>query len=360
MKILMLSWRDIKNPKAGGAEVVTYELLRRWAKKGHDCTWFSSAFKGSLQHQSIDGINVIRKGSPLGVYWQGFRYLKNNKFDIVIDQINTIPFFTPLFYKGRKIAFFHQLCEKVWFYETIFPISYIGYFAEKVYLKLYRDVPSIVVSDSTKKSLENYRFKDIFVMQDCIDTEPLKELPVKKENLLIFVGRLKKSKRVHDAIEAFRLVHKKIPSSVLHIVGRGDKGYEKYLKKLSTDLPVVFHGFVSREKRNDLMKDAEAILVTSVKEGWGLIVVEANAFGTPAIVYDVDGLRDSVKNNRTGLIAARNTPKALSDSAIEFLLGTQLKKKLSSNALVYSKLFGWEESSDEVLEFVESVLRGKN
>ena len=350
----MLSWRDTKNPKGGGAEYVTYELFRRWAKE-HECTWFTSAFDGCLSSEVIDGVKVIRKGGAVGVYFEAYKFLKRNKFDVVIDQVNTIPFFTPLYYSGKKIAFFHQLCENIWFYEMKFPLSLIGYIAEKIYLRLYNRIPSFAVSESTKKNLQKHGFKEVFVMKDCIDSKPLDSVPSKDRNSLVYVGRLKKSKRVHDIIEAFSIVHKEIPSSKLHIVGRGDKGYERKLKKMARlKENIIFHGYLPKEKRNSLMSKSEAILVASVKEGWGLIVVEAAAVGTPAIVYDVDGLRDSVKDGETGLITKENNPEELAKSIIGFLKDDKLKKDLSLNALEYSRSFDWDESAGVVLSFLSS------
>jgi len=349
MKILMLSWRDIKNPKRGGAEYVSYELLKRW--KGHECTWFASAFPGCAETEDIEGIHIIRKGGPLGVYYEAYKYLQDKKFDIVIDQVNTIPFFTPLYYKGKKISFFHQLCEKIWFYETFFPLSLVGYIAEKVYLRLYRKLPALVVSHSTKKNLEKYGFNNIFVMKDCIDSTPVKEIPIKNSFSLIYVGRLKKSKRVHDIISAFSIVQKEFPSAKLHIVGTGDHRYEKRLRKMSGD-SVTFHGYLEKDKRNELMSRSEAVLVASVKEGWGLIVIEANAMGTPAISYNVDGLRDSVKPMLTGLITQKNNPEGLAKSITDFLKDEMLKKQLSINALNYSRTFNWDESADTVLKWL--------
>ncbi len=351
MNILMLSWRDIKNPRAGGAEYVTFELLKRFAAVGHSCTWFTSSFPSS-RTEKIEDVTIIRRGDKHSVYYKAYRYLQRNNYDLVIDQINTIPFFTPLFYKGKKMAFIHQLCEQIWFYEMPFPLSWIGYISEKIYIRWYRNLPTVVVSASTRKNLASYGFRHIFVMQNAIDTMPLSILPHKKKNSFVFVGRLKKSKQVEDAIKAFSLLS--IPST-LHIIGRGDIAYERYLRSISPP-SVQFHGYLPMNERNALVSSAEAILVTSVKEGWGLIVSEANALGTPAIVYNVDGLRDAVVDGKTGLVVRRNTPVELSNAMTSFLSNKKLKQTLSENALEHSKTFNWDTSAAEVLHFIEKVM----
>ncbi len=434
----MLSWRDIKNPKAGGAESVTFELLRRFAKYGHTCTWFCSSFEGAKKFETIENVKIIRQGSPISLYWKAYRFLKQTngtipnentltneranedtktkedvrtpsvsinaksneykktkensakrvltnakeskkkivhgaslkgddsaqtKYDIVIDQINTIPFFTPLYYSGKKVTFFHQLCEDIWFYELGFVPASLGYLAEKLYLRWYNDTPAMTISSSTKLNLKKYGFKDAFVFKDCIDSEPIGRVSKKEGHDLVYVGRLKNSKRVHDIIKAFSIVEKKVPDARLHIAGQGDEWYEWKLKNLVKknllESSVVFYGYLGKKQRNKLMKDARAILVTSVKEGFGLIVLEANAQGTPAIVYNVDGLRDAVISSETGLITKKNNPAMLAKTIIAFLTDASMQKRLSENALAYSKTFDWDEEALKVEKFLKGIVLEK-
>ncbi len=334
----MLSWRDIRNPLAGGAEKVTFELLKRFG----DCTWFASDF-GGLKSEEVDGVHIIRKGGRYSVYYHAYRYLRKRKFDLVIDQVNTVPFFTPLYYKGRKVAFFHQLCEEVWFYEMPFPLSYVGYYLEKAWLSLYRKVPALVVSESTRKGLLRHGIKKSFVMKDCHDCKVLPKVG-KKDDAFVYVGRLKKSKRVDEIIKAFGIYG----SGRLDVIGSGDDLLR--LKRLAKGLNVVFHGYLPKTQRDRIVARSKAILVASVKEGWGLIVLEAASQGTPAIVYDVDGLRDSVMDGKTGLILKKNTPAEMAKAM------KALKGAYASNALMYAKGFDWDESAREVKGWLEGVV----
>jgi len=95
MHILILNWRDIKNPWAGGAEVVTHEHAKRWVKAGLKVTQFSSMFKGAKKEENVDGVNIIRGGGPYTVYYSAYKHYNSyfkGKFDLVIDEVNTIPF----------------------------------------------------------------------------------------------------------------------------------------------------------------------------------------------------------------------------------------------------------------------------
>ena len=173
-----------------------------------------------------------------------------------------------------------------------------------------------------------------------------------------YVGRLKKSKRVHHILRALALVTKKIPDAKLYVVGEGDEKYKNYLKKLvkrnNLKNNVKFTGYIDFIERNKLMSRAEAIIVASVKEGWGLIATEANALGTAAIVYDVDGLRDSVRNNVTGLVVEPD-PDHLSEAIVGYLQDNELKRRLSKNALEDSRRFDWDKSAMESLRSLQAI-----
>jgi glycosyltransferase involved in cell wall biosynthesis len=341
MKILMLSWRDMKNPLKGGAEIVTDTYLQELIKLGNECTLFSSEFIGCKKEEKFNDYKIIRKGGKLGVYPYGLLYAKKheNEFDIIIDQVNTIPFFTPLLIsKKKRIALFHQLCLNVWFWETPLPIAITGYLLENLFLKLYWNTKSVCVSNSTKQDLVKYAWmnpKNVLILENQIDFKPLIKIP-KKENCFVFCGRLKKSKRVHDCIKAMSLIKDK--KTKLFVVGDGDNHYKDYLNQLIQKLGlkdrVFLLGKLSFEERNKVMAKSRTILVTSIREGWGLIVTEANANGTIAITYDIEGLRDA---NKTGLICEKNNPETLANQ-MNFVLNNEEKiKEMSEKALKDAK-----------------------
>ncbi|MDE2588381.1 MAG: glycosyltransferase, partial [Patescibacteria group bacterium] len=143
MHILILNWRDPKNSLAGGAEIVTFEHAKAWVKAGHTVTWFTSRFRGMPKDEVLQGVHFIRKGGSLGVYlFAPFFYLESkNKFDIVIDEIHGIPFFTPLYvHNSKKVAFIHEVAGEIWDYMYPFPINYIGKLLEIFYFKIYQHV----------------------------------------------------------------------------------------------------------------------------------------------------------------------------------------------------------------------------
>lgn len=371
MKILIFNWRDIKNPKAGGAEVVTHECAKRWVKEGdHEVILFTAEFPGCRKTEEIDEVKVIRAGRQYSVHWHAFRRYRKTfkgKYDLVIDEINTIPFFTPLYAHEPVIGLIHQLCREIWWYETKFPLNALGYVSELLYLRLYRRVPMITVSESTKQDLLRLGFneKSIHMIPEGIDFKP-RNSGSEKESVptLIYVGRLIKSKRVHHVIEAFKLVTQQVSNAQLWLVGSGDgTAYEGSLRRMvKTDGlngRVKFWGRVSGDRKRALMGKAHALLAASVREGWGLIVIEANAMGTPAIGYNISGLRDSIRHEETGLLTSVNTPSALAEQVTSFLNDGNLQNKLCQNALAYARNFHWDRSAKAFMDVIEKVVGKK-
>ena len=368
MRILMMSWKCIKHPWRGGAEFVTYEYLKRLVEKGHECVWFTPKFRGCLEREIIDGIEIIRDFNINTIHinaWKKYKEEFKGKFNVVIDQINTLPFFTPLYVNEPIVMFIHQLALEVWDYEMPFPLNKIGKFAEKNFLKLYKNVPTICVSPSTKKDLINLGFKEenIHVIYNGCNVKPLEKVNFKEkeENTICFVARLTPMKRVEHAIKAVYYVKEEISNVKLWILGSPKK--ESYLYKLKSLVNklelkdnVKFFGYVPFEKRNEIIKKSQILVVTSVKEGWGLNVIEANALGTPAVGYRVSGLVDSIKDGYNGLLVEDGNIKELSETIINLLKDDDLRKRLSENAIEWAKQFSWDKSTEEFERVLKKVV----
>ncbi|MDQ6826653.1 MAG: glycosyltransferase family 4 protein, partial [Candidatus Eremiobacteraeota bacterium] len=308
-RLLFLNWRDPWHPQSGGAELVTLRVAEGLIEKGWSVEWFSAIYQGASPAELRNGINFVRAGSQYTVHFEAFRfYGVSPPFDYVVDGINTIPFFTPLYCRIPKIAFFHQLAREVWFYETPFPANVAGYFAEPIYLRPYRNMPIIAVSDSTAESLRAIGLAGpISVIPLGVDEPPEPNVPLKDANKNIAVlCRLSPSKRIEECIKGAAIMVKGGWNGTLFIMGSGNSGYHEKLEKLVTsynlNARVRLLGRVSNAERTSRLQDASAIWMTSIREGWGLVITEAARHATPAVVYNVPGLRDSVMHNVTGFV----------------------------------------------------------
>ena len=345
----------------GGAEVFTHEVAKRWVTAGHEVTLFTSEFSGCKQEEVLDGVRVVRAGGKFGVYWNAKRFYRRvfskEGYDVVIDEINTRPFFAPKFVKNKEkvVALIHQLAREYWFYETPFPVSYIGYhFLENRWLRNYVDVPTVTVSESTKQDLAALGFRKVFIVPEGLDSRLLTKAPEKeKYPVVAYVGRLKKAKRPDHAIRSFKVVKEKVPDAELWVLGDGP--FRKYLERMAGDGVRFFSG-LSNEERRERVGRSWVLVNPSVREGWGLSVIEACAFGVPCVVYDVSGLRDSVRNGETGFLVESGDVEDLAQKIVAILNDGTSSKRLSKNALEYSKKFDWDTSAREFEEVLDTAL----
>lgn len=377
MKVLWFIWKDKKNPLAGGAELVNEELAKKLVQNGHKVIFLVSGFENGAKEEIIDGYKIIRLGNKWTVYWKAYRYYKKNLIgwpDLVVDEVNTIPFFAKFYVhpvksnkvgvkqfngvKEKNILFIHQLCREIWFYEMLFPLNLIGYLLEPIYLWFLRDRKVVTVSESTKKDLLKYGFKkeNIYIISEGIEIEPSEELPAiekikEKTPTILFLGAIRKMKRPDHVIKAFEIAKRNVKNLKLWIAG-GENGryFKKVMRLIGTSKykkDITYFGKVEKEEKIKLLQKAHLLCVTSVKEGWGLVVTEANSQGTPAIVYNVDGLRDAVKDNETGLICQQNTPENLAENIIKLWKNREKYDILRRNAWQWSKEINFENSFKE-------------
>ena len=345
MRVLLLNWRDIKNPSAGGAEVYTHEIARRLVRDGHKVTVFASGFAGGKDREGVDGVEIVRRGNRYSVYWEAYKAYRSEfkgKVDVVVDEVNTLPFFTKFYVKERNILFFHQLAREFWFKGVKFPFSLVGYLLEPWYLGLCSGMKTITVSESSVSDLRRLGFGDVSLVYNGVRCKPVAKIPRKERELtLISFSRLVKPKRVDHVIRAFGLINDEVPDSKLWVLSDGPerKSLEGLVRRLGLEGKVKFFGYVSEKKKYELIRRAHVHLFCSVREGWGVVVVEAAANGTPSVGYDVPGTRDSVAT--TGGFLVDEDCRALAERVLS--LGGDYRR-IASRCIVKAKEFDWEKS----------------
>ncbi len=370
--IVILNWRDINNPQGGGAEKVTHEIARRWVEWGQRVTLFCASYPGALLEETIDGVRVIRRGHQHTVHWEAYRYYSTHlrgRCDIIIDEVNTVPFFAPLYAREPVLMFSHQLAREIWRYEALFPLNMVGYVMEPIYLQAYRRTPIMTVSASTENSLRRIGLPGPYhLIPEAVDTHAPDILPAMSTKdpilTLAFVGRVVPSKRVDHIIRALALIHRVgqpgAEKARLWIIGSCDNGYRRTLDHLIAACGlaeyVTFWGRVDEVTKEQLLGRAYIFVMTSVREGWGLVVTEANMLGTPAVVYDVPGLRDSTRDGETGLVCHRNTPVALARAILSLHADPVLYTQLRERAWTVAKGLNWDCTARAAWDAVEAVL----
>ena len=343
----------MKHPEAGGAELVIFKVMEQLKKKGHEVTFFVGKFKGAKKIDNYKGIKIIRSGNRFLTYLNAaFFYLINSKnYDVIFDCVNGVPYWTPLYVRKKRIVYFHHVVGKIAFKKLHFPMSLIAYVAEQIFLPLfYKNEQFIAVSKVTKKELVELGInkENIKVIYNGLDHETYKPGEKSKKPRIIFVGRLERYKRTLMLIDIFKKIKKNIDLEML-VIGSGRDFSE--LKKRSKNLK-DFHvlGFIDEKEKLKLMKSAWLAVTPSMKEGWGLTVLESNACKVPVVCFDVPGLNEAVLNGKTGFLV--KTEKEFVEKCIEVLRDNKLRDKLSKNAVEWAKKFTWEKTADENLKLI--------
>lgn len=356
MRILILTWRDLHHPLAGGAEVYTEQVAKRWAAKGHQITLFSAAVADRPVVEKVDGYTVVRGGNRFTVYRKARTWWKRvgryQGFDLVIDMINTVPFLAHQWIKDvPTVAFIHQTAEEIWAHNTPWPASVLGrYYLEPKWLKAYHGRPVLAVSQSTKDSIARFGVTDVTVVPEGFDPPAvIPDVPKADKPTMVWCARHVPYKRPVDAIEAYKIARKEIPDLQLWMLG-GGPDLEK-TKAAAVDGVTVF-GRVSEEEKVERMAAAHVHVATSVREGWGLVVSEAAAVGTPTVSYDVPGLRDSTRAANGVVVPA--TPMALAH-----WIPTMMRKWQAEpvEPLPYGGAHSWDYVADQVFAEATKVLK---
>lgn len=367
INILALSWRDIRNPKSGGAEIHTHEMLKRLDVNNFKVVHISPMYEGATEKEVIDNVTYLRYGNILSVIFYSFIYYMKNKkkIDFVIDQCNTHRFFTKFWVEpSKRIFYIHQLTREIWDIQLKFPFSKIGKMAETFMLKLNKNDFVITVSESTKQDLIDVGFKQdkIFIVPNGVNFEHknFNELDKQKNsNNFIYVGRYAYYKGIDAAIEALGILKEKYSDARLWVVGKKDDLYiknnlipicQKYNLTYGDEdgKDIVFWGFVDSEKKFELMEKSKALLFPSKREGWGIIVIEAAAMGTPSIVYDSPGCRDAVDLGHAGYLCKKNTSKELANMMESTILLKNEYQVIRKRAYDFSTKFNWDTTGEKI------------
>lgn len=359
MRFLMLNWRDPMNPMAGGAERVSQSYLEALMNRGHEVWWYANDFPGGKAVETLGGIQIVRGGGKGTSVLRARRWFKQQRpFDLVIDQHHGIPWYAPWWCGTNCIAYIHEVLGPVWKAFYRWPLNTIGQWQERWTHWSYRNVPFWTPSESTRKVLLGNGVREVRVFPNGTDARPLGQLedkPLRQPVELISVSRLAPNKRVDHALHALRILLQKGIQVKLRIVGSGEA--EAQLKQMAS-VPelarhVAFMGRLAEPEKDTCLQRAHLLIHTSIREGWGLNVIESNALGTPAIVYPVAGLVDSTVHGYTGLVTQSETPEAVAESVLELLAKPSEYDRLRANAWERSKTFQWQHVLPPACDWLE-------
>ncbi len=363
--ILIINWQDWLNPLSGGAEVNLREIFTRLTDE-FDITLLCSRFKGAPGFEEIQGIKIYRVGSRnLFNFFVPSSYRKLNRFrrfDLVIEDLNKIPFFGRFFVKEKRIAVLHHLFGRTIYTETNPMAASYVYFSEKLIPIFYRDIPIVAVSESTKENLIKMAVpeENIQVVYNGVDLSFYRSFGELYERpTVICLGRMKRYKRMDILIESLPEVAREIPNLLILFVGSGDDlpRLMRLAKKKGLEGVIEFKGYVSDQEKKETLSRSWVSVNTSPKEGWGLTSMESQSLGTPSIVPDSPGLRETVKDNETGYLYPFGSVSRLSGILIDLLKDKGKVIQLGENARRWASNFSWDRSASMMKIFIKEVIK---
>lgn len=369
MNLLAFNWRDPRHPEAGGAELHLFEILRRAVRDGDRVTWLAEAFPGSRPEDSIEGIRIIRKGSwyntHLALAQLYRRRLRGERFDLVVEDINKVPFFTPCYVRAPVLAVVPHLFGATVFREASPLVGALVWAHESLIPLVYRKVPFLAISDSTRDDLVHRGIaRDLVSVVRCgLDQEGY-GITVKPENrsepVVLFLGRLRKYKGAQHVLRAFPSVLRAVPEARLRVVGDGPYrgALESLARTLKIEARVEFLGALSHQEKVAALNRAQVVTAPSPKEGWGLTVIEANACGAPVVASRSPGLIESVREGETGLLVRHGDTEELAGAMIRLLTDGPLRLAMAAAGRVWAQSFTWERCYQESRAVLVSAAHG--
>ena len=365
MNILIINWRDLGNPLYGGAEI-HIEKIASYLSKDHNVYFLTSKYDNRNEYETKGNITYIHIGHELTFNFSVMKnikgIIKNVKPDIIIEDINKVPFFTPLFTNIPILVIIPHIFGKTIYHQTNFIFASYVYLMEKPIKNIFKRSYFEVISDSTKKDLikRGIKKEKIKVIECGIDRdyEHLHRIEKSLKPQITYIGRLKKYKSVQHLIRVLPQLRKKIPDIRLVIAGKGD--YENALKELAEKLQVSqlveFNGFVSEEEKWKILRQSWVSAYPSLIEGWGIVNIEANLMKTPVVCANVAGLRDSVKNGYSGLLYEYGNLNNLCSTLCEIMENNEKMNEFSENAYNWSKNFVCEQTGKRTEELIRHII----
>lgn len=367
LRILVVNWLDRENPQAGGAETHLHEIFGRLATRGHQVTLLASGWAGCNPAAVLDGISVHRTGRRYTFSLAAPRYYRSRlaatPWDIVVEDLNKVPLFTPWWTHAPVALVVHHLFGSTAFREASLPLAAGTWLLERPIPWVFRHTPTVAVSESTRTDLSKRGMpvKHVSIVPNGIDLGAFRpgvaterfELPT-----LLYVGRVKRYKRVDLVLRAVDVLARRGIEARFLVAGKGD--HLPALRRLATQLGVEkrveFLGFVPETEKADLLRRSWVHVLTSPKEGWGIANVEAAACGTPTVASDAPGLRDSVVHDLTGLLVPHANVEALADALERVLRDPILREKLGAGARSFAEGYSWDASAEAMERFLIRVV----
>jgi glycosyltransferase involved in cell wall biosynthesis len=364
LRVLVLNERDPAHPRAGGAEVHLAELAPRLAARGIALTQLACRFRGASRRERVGALEVRRLGGLPGYYPRAAlacaRATRRGDFDLVLEVLCKLPFYSPLYAAVPVLCVLHHFLGDTAYLQARWPVAAAVVAAECGVARAYRSTRFVAGSESSRQDLlargiESSRVR--VIPYGCGPRAHAVAAPARERHRIAYVGRLEPYKRVDVLLRAAAALAERFPALEVVIAGRG--GDQARLERLADELGIRartrFAGFVSDDERDALYASARAAVQPSQKEGFGLSVIEANAFGTPVVASASPGLRDAVRDGETGFLVEPGNSAAVAERLAALIADDALHARLSEAARRESARFDWDHSAEALAQELRAL-----
>ena len=352
MKILWFAHRDIKHPKAGGAERTICEVGKRLAARGIDVNLVCVNPGNLLDYEIVDGIKTYRINGNIRTHLRVNKMIKKNNPDIIIDDMgHALPWGSSWFTNKKVIVFFRHLHARSLPGQVNIILAKIITVIEKMYPFIYKNNTFVTESSTSEDDLiqlgiEKENIVKIFPGVDL----NLFHVGQKTENVqLIYFGGLRKYKRPEYAIKVYENSYKEIKNLKLIITGNGPllNNMKEYIKNKKYNIELL--GKIHYSELSKIIRESWINIHFSVTEGWGYSILESSASGTPSVAFKVPGVVDTIKNNYNGFLV-----NDLNEFKDRILYIIKNENEFSLNSRKFAENFNWDKTANMWYELLNN------
>ncbi|SOC49759.1 Glycosyltransferase involved in cell wall bisynthesis [Blastococcus aggregatus] len=346
-----MNWRDVSHPEGGGSERYVQRIAEGLASAGLRVTLLCAAHGRAPRDETVNGVRIIRRAGRLSIYPRAMAFVRKHKPRLVVDIQNGIPFCSTLVTRAPVTNVVFHVHKEQW------PIVFgpvggrIGWWLESVVApKVYRRVPYVTISDATGREMAGLGIDAERITLVPVGTEPIVRVatPRSESPRLITLGRLVPHKQVEHSLEILARLSDRWPDLTLSIVGEGwwEESLRAQADRLGVADRVEFTGFLDEKGKHEQLAAAWVFVCPSVKEGWGMVVIEAGGHGVPTVGYHSSGgLQESVVDGVSGVLV--DDLDQMTDAVARLLEDDDARRAMGAAAERHAATFEWSASVRE-------------
>lgn len=367
--VVVLNWRDPWHPEGGGSELYVHQIAQQLRDSGQQVTWVTASYPDAARDEVVDGIRFIRRGGHLTVYlWvalllvTGALKRRLGHLDAILEVQNGMPFLASRLTRTKTVVLVHHVHREQW--SIVGPLlARVGWFLEsRVAVRANRGCRYVAVSDMTRRELVDLGVRpgDISLAYNGMPPVPAYDAGARSSDpTLVVLSRLVPHKQIDHIIAAMPELAGEFPTLRLRVLGDGwwREELEAQARAVHTAsdgrCQVEFLGHVSDRTKFEELSRAWVHVLPSVKEGWGLSIVEAGYAGTPSVAYaSAGGVTESILDGVSGLLARDQADLTRQVAAI--LRSPLLREELGHKAQIRANEFTWEAAAGTIRATLEA------